>query len=39
MNDESQTTFCGKPFDANQPPLIIAEVGFITTETLSWPAE
>jgi sialic acid synthase SpsE len=28
MNDESQTTFCGKPFGANQPPLIIAEVGF-----------
>ncbi len=28
MNDESQTTFCGKPFGANLPPLIIAEIGF-----------
>jgi len=28
MNDESQATFCGKSFGANQPPLIVAEVGF-----------
>ena len=28
MNDENELTFCGKPFGANKPPLIVAEIGF-----------
>lgn len=28
MTDEKENTFCGKPFGANQPPLIVAEIGF-----------
>jgi len=28
MNDENEITFCGKPFGANKPPLIVAEIGF-----------
>ena len=28
MNDENETVFCGKPLGANNPPLIVAEIGF-----------
>ena len=28
MSDESEITFCGKPLGGNEPPLIVAEIGF-----------
>ena len=28
MKDENESLFCGKPFGINNPPLIVAEIGF-----------
>ena len=28
MKDKNEALFCGKPFGANNPPLIVAEIGF-----------